>query len=100
LQGLHADKIAEKSHIDGGKLGAYMNYAPQSAIRQSKARTMRHLASHHVYREVGPDTFAKNRLSATLDTKKPVAEVFSEYVAMLLGKDFGLNFFSCAPKPR
>ncbi|KAJ7864345.1 O-methyltransferase-domain-containing protein [Mycena leptocephala] len=59
--GLHADKIAEKSHIDGGKL----------------ARIMRHLAFHHVHREVGPDTFAKNRLSATLDTKKPVAEVFS-----------------------
>ncbi|KAJ7110473.1 hypothetical protein C8R44DRAFT_883614 [Mycena epipterygia] len=29
--GLHADNIAEKSHIDGGKLGAYMNYDPQSA---------------------------------------------------------------------
>ncbi|KAJ7906790.1 S-adenosyl-L-methionine-dependent methyltransferase [Mycena leptocephala] len=60
--GLHADKIAEKSHIDGGKL----------------ARIMRHLASHHIYREVAPDVFANNRLSATLDTKKPVAEVFSD----------------------
>ncbi|KAJ7804660.1 S-adenosyl-L-methionine-dependent methyltransferase [Mycena leptocephala] len=69
--GLHADKIAEKSHIDGGKL----------------ARIMRHLASHHIYREVAPDVFANNRLSATLDTKKPVAEVFSEYVSMLLSED-------------
>ncbi|KAJ7262508.1 S-adenosyl-L-methionine-dependent methyltransferase [Mycena rebaudengoi] len=60
--GLHADKIAERSHIDGGKL----------------ARIMRHLASHHIYREVAPDTFANNRLSATLDTKKPVAELFSD----------------------
>ncbi|KAJ6558826.1 S-adenosyl-L-methionine-dependent methyltransferase [Mycena vulgaris] len=60
--GLHADKIAEKSHIDGGKL----------------ARIMRHLASHHIYREVAPDTFANNRLSATLDTKKPVAVLFSD----------------------
>ncbi|KAF7353515.1 S-adenosyl-L-methionine-dependent methyltransferase [Mycena sanguinolenta] len=76
--GLHADKIAGKSHIDGGKLGAYMNCGPQSTIRQSKARIMRHLASHHIYREVAPDTFANNRLSATLDTKKPVAELFSD----------------------
>ncbi|KAJ7309358.1 S-adenosyl-L-methionine-dependent methyltransferase [Mycena albidolilacea] len=60
--GLHADKIAEQSHIDGGKL----------------ARIMRHLASHHIYREVEPDTFANNRLSATLDTKKPVAKLFSD----------------------
>ncbi|KAJ6461735.1 O-methyltransferase [Mycena sanguinolenta] len=33
---------------------------------------------HHIYREVAPDTFANNRLSATLDTKKPVAELFSD----------------------
>ncbi|KAF8206050.1 O-methyltransferase-domain-containing protein [Mycena galopus ATCC 62051] len=75
---LRFDKIAEKSHIDGAKLGAYMNYDPRSAVQQSKARIMRHLASHHIYREVAPDTFANNRLSATLDTKKPVAELFSD----------------------
>ncbi|KAJ7106838.1 hypothetical protein C8R43DRAFT_905979, partial [Mycena crocata] len=59
--GLDAHLIAAKSHIDGNKL----------------ARIMRYLSSHHIYREVNPDTFANNRLSAVLATEKPVTELFS-----------------------
>ncbi|KAJ7617899.1 O-methyltransferase-domain-containing protein [Roridomyces roridus] len=61
-QGLHANKIAEENNMDGDKL----------------ARIMRHLATYHIYREVKPNTFANNRLSATLDTHKPVSELFSD----------------------
>ncbi|KAJ7501102.1 S-adenosyl-L-methionine-dependent methyltransferase [Mycena galericulata] len=60
-QGAHARDIAAKAGIDGLKL----------------ARVMRHLATHHIYREVAPDTFANNRLSAVLDSGKPVTELFA-----------------------
>ncbi|KAJ7615369.1 S-adenosyl-L-methionine-dependent methyltransferase [Roridomyces roridus] len=55
VEGMHAHEIAAKSNIDGAKL----------------ARLMRYLASNHIYREVSPDVFANNRLSAALDTGKP-----------------------------
>ncbi|KAJ7616106.1 S-adenosyl-L-methionine-dependent methyltransferase [Roridomyces roridus] len=59
---LHADEIAAEAHIDGAKL----------------ARIMRYLASHHIYREISPGTFVNNRLSAVLDTGKPVDELFAK----------------------
>ncbi|KAJ7615368.1 S-adenosyl-L-methionine-dependent methyltransferase [Roridomyces roridus] len=58
-KGLHAHKIAAQANIDGDKL----------------ARLMRYLASHHIYREVAPDVWVNNRLSAALDTGKAVADL-------------------------
>ncbi|KAL0564998.1 hypothetical protein V5O48_017036, partial [Marasmius crinis-equi] len=40
------------------------------------ARFLRYLSSVHVYRELSPDVFANNRVSAMLDTGKSVKELF------------------------
>ncbi|KAI0262431.1 S-adenosyl-L-methionine-dependent methyltransferase [Gloeopeniophorella convolvens] len=42
------------------------------------ARTMRHLASRHIFREVTPNVFANNRVSSILVKAKPVKELRSE----------------------
>ncbi|KZV88454.1 S-adenosyl-L-methionine-dependent methyltransferase [Exidia glandulosa HHB12029] len=58
-QGLHARDIAAKAEVDEQKI----------------AHALRYLATHHVFREVAPDVFANNRISALLDTKKSVQDL-------------------------
>lgn len=41
------------------------------------ARLLRLLATHHIFAEVAPDTFANNRLSLALDTGKSVADILA-----------------------
>ncbi|CAL1708127.1 unnamed protein product [Somion occarium] len=54
--GVHVSKLAEASKIDQGKL----------------ARVLRFLATRHCFREVAPDVFANNRLSAMLLADSPM----------------------------
>ncbi|KAG6909480.1 hypothetical protein DXG01_017202 [Tephrocybe rancida] len=61
-QGLHADEIAKKTGLDGQKL----------------ARLLRLLVNRHVFREVGPDVFANNRISGTLDTGKAFQNIMKD----------------------
>jgi hypothetical protein len=80
---MHADEIAAKSQLDGAKLGALNRVETlqhTTCDMHTTARIMRLLATHYIYREVGPDTFANNRLSMALDTGKPVSELFSQFV--------------------
>jgi hypothetical protein len=56
------------------------------------ARIMRLLATHYIYREVRPDTFVNNRLSAALDTGKPVTELFTQFVNALIFSLVNLNW--------
>ncbi|GAA5947925.1 hypothetical protein JCM3765_007031 [Sporobolomyces pararoseus] len=56
---LHVKVIAKSSSICPEKL----------------ARVLRLLAARHIFREVGLDTFARNRCSSALDTGKSVAEL-------------------------
>ncbi|GAA5912799.1 hypothetical protein JCM5296_002160 [Sporobolomyces johnsonii] len=58
---LHVDEIAKSSTIDPRKL----------------ARVLRLLAAHHIFREVEPDVFTRNRCSTSLDTGKSVKELMS-----------------------
>ncbi|GAA6008220.1 hypothetical protein JCM10207_000043 [Rhodosporidiobolus poonsookiae] len=58
---LHIEEIAKSSIINPVKL----------------ARILRVLAAYHMFREVEPDTFANNRLSAVFDTGKSVEELKS-----------------------
>ncbi|TFK65282.1 O-methyltransferase [Pluteus cervinus] len=58
-QGLHADKIAAKTGVDGKLL----------------ARHLRSLSNHHMFREVSPNVFANTRLSGVLGTGKPVDQI-------------------------
>ena len=39
------------------------------------ARILRFLAVHHIFKEVAPDVFARNRCSSSLDTGKSVQEL-------------------------
>ncbi|GAA5872268.1 hypothetical protein JCM1840_004112 [Sporobolomyces johnsonii] len=58
---LHVDEIAKASTIDPRKL----------------ARVLRLLAAHHIFREVEPDVFTRNRCSTSLDTGKSVKELMN-----------------------
>ncbi|OCH88902.1 O-methyltransferase [Obba rivulosa] len=59
--GLPVDEIAAKNNMDPGKL----------------ARLLRILATNHIFKEVSPDVFANNRISASLDTGKSFSEIVS-----------------------
>ncbi|KAF9457595.1 O-methyltransferase [Collybia nuda] len=58
-EGMHVDKIASKTGVDGTKL----------------ARLLRSLANRHIFREVKPDYFTNNRISGALDTGKSIDEI-------------------------
>ncbi|KAJ7070243.1 O-methyltransferase [Mycena belliarum] len=60
-EGCHIDKIAEKNGMDPMKIG----------------RVLRPLATRHIFREVSPNVFAHNRISALLDTGKSSEEVLA-----------------------
>ncbi|EMD31264.1 hypothetical protein CERSUDRAFT_100608 [Gelatoporia subvermispora B] len=60
--GLSVEDIAAKSNMDAGKL----------------ARLLRMLSTYHIFKEVSPDIFANNRISASLDTEKPVSEILRD----------------------
>ncbi|KIY52630.1 S-adenosyl-L-methionine-dependent methyltransferase [Fistulina hepatica ATCC 64428] len=53
-QGLHVDEIAALNGMDPGKI----------------SRTLRCLATSHIFEEVSPNVFRNNRLSSSLDTGK------------------------------
>ncbi|KAJ7073574.1 O-methyltransferase [Mycena amicta] len=60
-EGAEAKKIAEISSVDADIL----------------TRTLRLLATHHIFREVSPGVFANNRVSSALDKGKSTKELFS-----------------------
>ena len=43
-------------------------------------RILRHLSTHHIFREVSPGVFAHNKLSSLLDTGKDYEAIAAEYV--------------------
>jgi hypothetical protein len=47
----------------------------------STARVLRTLATHHVFREVSPDTFANNAISSALDTGKTIDALLAKYAS-------------------
>jgi len=59
-QGLHVDQLAPKVAMEPTKLGRVLRYL---------------CGMHHMYREVSPNVFTNNRLSAALDTGKSFDEV-------------------------
>ncbi|KAF7304095.1 hypothetical protein MIND_00641000 [Mycena indigotica] len=60
--GVHVDEIAARSKTETGLL----------------SRILRLLATHHVFREVKPDVFANNRISAVLDKGQSAADLFAK----------------------
>ncbi|KAF7331265.1 Methyltransf-2 domain-containing protein [Mycena kentingensis (nom. inval.)] len=68
-QGLHAKDIA----------------APSGVNPDLVSRLLRLLATHHVFRELTPDVYTNNRVSAVLDKGKSVKELFAAPEARLDG---------------
>ncbi|KAJ6614651.1 O-methyltransferase [Mycena sp. CBHHK59/15] len=60
-QGCHVNDIAKKNGMDPVKI----------------ARVLRPLATQHIFRELSPDVFAHNRISALLDTGKASEEILA-----------------------
>ncbi|KAJ7147632.1 O-methyltransferase [Mycena crocata] len=60
-QGCHVDDIAKKNGMDPVKI----------------ARVLRPLATQHIFREVSPNVFAHNRISALLDTGKSIETILA-----------------------
>ncbi|KIY52770.1 S-adenosyl-L-methionine-dependent methyltransferase [Fistulina hepatica ATCC 64428] len=58
-QGLHVNEIAALNGMDPGKI----------------SRTLRCLATSHIFEEVSPNVFRNNRLSSSLDTGKTVEAI-------------------------
>ncbi|KAH9054234.1 O-methyltransferase [Lactarius vividus] len=73
-EGLHAWEIAKPTGVHPAKL----------------ARTLRLLATNHIFNEVSPDVFANNRLSTVLDTGKPVEGLISNPESKHIGT-FGIT---------
>ncbi|KAF7304096.1 hypothetical protein MIND_00641100 [Mycena indigotica] len=61
-KGLHVNEIAARCKAEPGLL----------------SRILRLLATHHVFREVTPDVFANNRISAVLDKGQSAADLFAK----------------------
>ncbi|KAI0341313.1 O-methyltransferase [Trametopsis cervina] len=64
-QGLHIRDIAAPSKVNPEKL----------------ARVLRLLATHHIFKEVAPDTFVNNRISSSLDTGKSIQAILADPAA-------------------
>ncbi|KAJ3895655.1 O-methyltransferase-domain-containing protein [Lentinula edodes] len=58
-QGMHVKDIAKKAQVDPTKLSSILCY----------------LATHHIFREIGPDIYVNNRLSSVWDTEKSLEEI-------------------------
>ncbi|EKM51830.1 uncharacterized protein PHACADRAFT_212446 [Phanerochaete carnosa HHB-10118-sp] len=61
-KGLHISQIAKPTNMDPSKL----------------ARTLRLLATNHIFKEVAPDVFAHTRISSVLDTGKSLSEILED----------------------
>ncbi|KAK6980977.1 O-methyltransferase-domain-containing protein [Favolaschia claudopus] len=68
-EGLHAKDIAAPSKTNAALL----------------ARILRLLATHNIFREVKPNVFANNRISAVLDKGKPSSVLFEKRAERLVG---------------
>jgi len=68
-EGLHAREISKPTGVHPVKL----------------SRTLRLLATNHIFIEVSPDVFANNRLSTVFDTGKPVSELISNPESKFIG---------------
>ncbi|KAG1769394.1 S-adenosyl-L-methionine-dependent methyltransferase, partial [Suillus occidentalis] len=52
---------------------------PVNVDQSALAHPLRLLSTHHILREIAPDTFALTRVASLLDSGKSVADVFAKY---------------------
>ena len=73
--GTSADKL--------GKSVFYPDFGTWLMLSTLTERILRHLATHHIFREVSPGVFAHNILSSVLDTGKDFTDIVAAYVDSL-----------------
>ncbi|KAI0825595.1 S-adenosyl-L-methionine-dependent methyltransferase [Irpex lacteus] len=76
-----AEIIVSMDQRSGMSASEIVKYNGTSADKLE--RILRHLATHHVFREVSPGVFAHNILSSLLDTGKDFEAITKEYVTSL-----------------
>ena len=90
--GLHVEEIARRigelnggaDPVDPGKLSEWptliLKRATDGVTRSCAGHILRLLATYHWLREVRPDVFANNRLSALVDSGKTPEQLRNAYV--------------------
>ncbi|KAI0341312.1 O-methyltransferase [Trametopsis cervina] len=81
-------RVAIENHVieilrDSGPQGLHVRdiAAPSKVNPEKLARVLRLLATHHIFREVAPDTFVNNRISSSLDTGKSIQVILADPAA-------------------
>lgn len=84
---MSASEIVKYNDTSADKLGTFARSIPLFCVYVGlicvctlTERILRHLATHHVFREVSPGVFAHNMLSSLLDTGKDFEVITKEYV--------------------
>jgi hypothetical protein len=76
---MHVEHLAAKINVDSSKLGRShplkLFLASIDVHISFLGRTLRLLATNHIFRESLPDVFANNRLSSLLSTKKSFVDL-------------------------
>lgn len=72
-RGVHVSQISKVNGVNASKL----------------SHILRMLATHYIFDEVQPDTFANNRLSSTLDTGKSLRDILADPMSKYDGPSGG-----------
>jgi hypothetical protein len=77
---LHVNEIAKRNGTDVGKCGMsppflFLTLLLNFFFLGGVVHILRLLSTHHILREVKPDVFANNRISALMDSGKEVREL-------------------------
>ena len=90
-KGLHVNDIVARSQsgLNPDRLGKKITSSTKlshcdvfSPINPYIGRILRLLATNHIFREIAPDTFTNNRLSASMDSGKSVKDILAECVSI------------------
>ncbi|KAI0821463.1 S-adenosyl-L-methionine-dependent methyltransferase [Irpex lacteus] len=76
VERLHVPEILRKSGEAGMHVSEIAQYNGTSADKLE--RILRHLATHHIFREVSPGVFAHNKISSILDTGKDYETIIQD----------------------
>lgn len=83
---MHVRELSRHVNVDEGKLSksAFAWHVCTLTNALCLGHILRLLATHHITREVRPNVFANNRISAILDSGKAWEEVQRTYVSILV----------------
>jgi hypothetical protein len=78
--GMHSSQIAKRTGVHETRIcGFNTDFEQLTSAYVLIAHVLRLLASHHILREVSPNSFALNRISSLLDTGKRFDDLKKRY---------------------